>query len=334
MYGTQALRTAFMPQFLVAALYKFVSLSDTDVLRDRILEVCRTNRVNGTILLAAEGINGTIAGHPDSIDTVLNFIKSDARFAEIEVKFAASQTSPFHRIKVRLKKEIVSMGVEGLDPKQVVGTYVDPHDWNALMQDPDVLVIDTRNDYEVAIGTFKGAKNPGLQSFRAFPDWLREEMKTRDQPKVAMFCTGGIRCEKSTAFLKNEGIDEVFHLKGGILKYLETVPEAESEWEGECFVFDQRVSVTHGLKEGTFTLCWACRNPINEQDRESSEFQDGVSCPHCFLQTTPEQKASFAERIKQINLARDRGAEHIRDDSTSLASSARCASPKNAASSD
>jgi UPF0176 protein len=237
-------------------------------------------------------------------------------------------------MKVRLKKEIVAMGVKDLDPKQVVGTYVDPHDWNALIQDPEVLVIDTRNDYEVAIGTFKGAKNPGLQSFRAFPDWLREEMKTRDQPKVAMFCTGGIRCEKSTAFLKNEGIDEVFHLKGGILKYLETVPEAESEWEGECFVFDQRVSVTHGLKEGTFTLCWACRNPINKQDRESSEFQDGVSCPHCFSHTTPEQKSSFAERIKQINLARDRGTEHIRDDSTSSASNARPASPKNVASSD
>ncbi|MFT7516322.1 MAG: UPF0176 protein [Myxococcota bacterium] len=316
-----------MSPFLVAALYKFVSISDIEELRGRILEACRTNGVNGTILLASEGINGTIAGHPDGIEAVLNFIKSDARFAEIEVKFATAETSPFHRIKVRPKKEIVSMGVEGLDPKQIVGTYVDPHDWNALIQDPDVLVIDTRNDYEVAIGTFKGAKNPGLQSFRAFPDWLREEMKTRDQPKVAMFCTGGIRCEKSTAFLKNEGIEEVFHLKGGILKYLENVPEEESEWEGECFVFDQRVSVTHGLKEGSFTLCWACRNPINKQDRETPEFQDGVSCPHCFSHTTAEQKASFAERIKQINLARDRGTVHIRDDSTVLA-------PDSAASSD
>ncbi len=323
-----------MSQFLVAALYKFVSISDLDELRSRILEVCRAHDVNGTLLLASEGINGTLAGSADGIDVVLDFIKSDTRFADIEVKFAAAQTAPFHRMKVRLKKEIVAMGVKDLDPKQVVGTYVDPHDWNALIQDPEVLVIDTRNDYEVAIGTFKGAKNPGLQSFRAFPDWLREEMKTRDQPKVAMFCTGGIRCEKSTAFLKNEGIDEVFHLKGGILKYLETVPEAESEWEGECFVFDQRVSVTHGLKEGTFTLCWACRNPINKQDRESSEFQDGVSCPHCFSHTTPEQKSSFAERIKQINLARDRGTEHIRDDSTSSASNARHASPKNVASSD
>ncbi len=323
-----------MSQFLVAALYKFVSISDLDELRSRILEVCRAHDVNGTLLLASEGINGTLAGSADGIDVVLDFIKSDTRFADIEVKFAAAQTAPFHRMKVRLKKEIVAMGVKDLDPKQVVGTYVDPHDWNALIQDPEVLVIDTRNDYEVAIGTFKGAKNPGLQSFRAFPDWLREEMKTRDQPKVAMFCTGGIRCEKSTAFLKNEGIDEVFHLKGGILKYLETVPEAESEWEGECFVFDQRVSVTHGLKEGTFTLCWACRNPINKQDRESSEFQDGVSCPHCFSHTTPEQKSSFAERIKQINLARDRGTEHIRDDSTSSASNVRHASPKNVASSD
>ena len=302
-----------MGPFFVAAIYKFVYLPDFEDLRNGILSECQGEGVNGTLLLAPEGINGTISGSFQGIHHVLDFLKKDHRFSDLEAKFSEATSSPFNRMKVRLKKEIVTMGVEGLDPNQTVGTYVDPKDWNQLLEDPDVLVVDTRNDYEVAIGTFKGAKNPDLKSFRNFPDWLREEMKIRQQPKVAMFCTGGIRCEKSTAFLKNEGVEEVFHLKGGILKYLELIPEDESQWRGECFVFDQRVSVKHGLAVGSYTLCRACRNPIDELAMESSQFQDGISCPHCFDKSTPKQKASFAERQKQMELARARGEKHLTD---------------------
>jgi UPF0176 protein len=302
-----------MGPFLVAAIYKFVHLPDFENLREGILNECQREGVNGTLLLAPEGINGTISGSSQGIHHVLEFLKKDPRFSDLETKFSETTSSPFNRMKVRLKKEIVTMGVEGLDPNQTVGTYVDPKDWNQLLEDPDVLVVDTRNDYEVAIGTFKGAKNPDLKSFRDFPDWLRKEMKIRHQPKVAMFCTGGIRCEKSTAFLKNEGVEEVFHLKGGILKYLEQVPEDESQWRGECFVFDQRVSVKHGLTVGSYTLCRACRNPIDQLAKESPQFQDGISCPHCFDKSTQKQKASFAERQKQMELARARGEKHLKD---------------------
>ncbi|MFT7486729.1 MAG: UPF0176 protein [Candidatus Paceibacteria bacterium] len=302
-----------MDKLHVAALYKFVALPDYDALRDPLLEVCLDHNVKGTLLLAPEGINGTIAGAPDAVKHVLDFLQEDARLAGLEIKFSTASEAPFLRMKVRRKQEIVTMGVPGIDPTQSVGTYVDPADWNQLLEDPDVLVIDTRNDYEVAIGTFKGAKNPRLSFFRDFPAWLREEFASGQKPKVAMFCTGGIRCEKSTAFLKGEGLQEVYHLKGGILKYLENVAQEESLWEGECFVFDERVSVAHGLRRGTYDLCRACRRPINEEHRLTSEFVEGVSCPHCFHESTEQQRASFIERTRQITLARSRGESHMKE---------------------
>ena len=222
------------------------------------------------------------------------------------------------RMKVKLKKEIVTMGVEAIDPTRVVGTYVDPADWNTLIGDPDTIVIDTRNDYETAIGTFRGAVDPDIRTFREFPDWVRANAGLRDRPKIAMFCTGGIRCEKASSFMKQEGFDEVYHLKGGILKYLETVPEAESLWEGECFVFDNRVSVGHGLKPGPYDLCHACRHPISEEDKRSEQYIHGVSCPHCFGKMSAEQKQRFAERQRQVELARKRGEEHIAADQEAL----------------
>lgn len=300
-----------MDGFLVAALYRFVALPDYRELRQPLLDLCLQHKICGTLLLAAEGINGTIAGTEEGIHAVLAFLRADQRLAAMEVKHSQASEAPFLRMKVRLKKEIVTMGVEGIDPNRVVGTYVDPLDWNALLQDEDVWVIDTRNDYEVAIGTFRGATDPNIQSFREFPAWLRAQREAHKQPKVAMFCTGGIRCEKSTAFLKEEGVDEVYHLKGGILKYLENVPEEESLWEGECFVFDERVAVGHGLKEGSYGLCRACRLPITAEDRAAPEHVRGVSCVHCFDKTTPEQKAGFAERQRQMDLAKARGNTHL-----------------------
>ena len=300
-----------MADFLVAALYRFVDFPDFEEWREPLLEHCRTGEVKGTILLAKEGINGTIAGPEAGVQAVLELLRSDPRFADLQPKLSWASERPFHRMKVRRKKEIVTMGVEGIDPNQIVGTYVDPNDWNALIQDPEVTLIDTRNDYEVAIGTFEGARDPKLTSFREFPAWLKAEVE--DGQKVAMFCTGGIRCEKSTAYLKQLGVREVFHLQGGILKYLETVPEEESLWQGECFVFDERVAVKHGLAEGSYGLCRACRYPIDEQDQQRTEFEEGVSCHHCFEKTSVAQKESYRERRKQIELAEARGEQHLGD---------------------
>jgi len=302
-----------MADFLVAALYRFVALPDYRDLREPLLDLCREQGVCGTLLLANEGINGTIAGPESGIQAVIAYLRAEDRLAELEVKYSHASQAPFHRMKVRLKKEIVTMGVEGIDPNRVVGTYVEPKNWNALLEDEDVWVVDTRNDYEVAIGSFRGAVDPQIQSFREFPDWVRAQKEAQKKAKVAMFCTGGIRCEKSTAFLKEEGVEEVYHLKGGILKYLEQIPEEESLWEGECFVFDERVAVGHGLEEGSYGLCRACRFPISAEDREASEFVEGVSCVHCHDKTTPEQKAGFAERQRQMELAQTRGTQHLAD---------------------
>jgi UPF0176 protein len=302
-----------MADFLVAALYRFVALPDYRDLREPLLDLCREQGVCGTLLLASEGINGTIAGQESGIQAVIAYLRAEDRLAELEVKYSHASQAPFHRMKVRLKKEIVTMGVEGIDPNRVVGTYVDPKNWNALLEDEDVWVVDTRNDYEVAIGSFRGAVDPQIQSFREFPDWVRAQKEAQRKAKVAMFCTGGIRCEKSTAFLKEEGVEEVYHLKGGILKYLEQIPEEESLWEGECFVFDERVAVGHGLEEGSYGLCRACRLPISAEDREAPEFVEGVSCVHCHDKTTPEQKAGFAERQRQMELAQARGTQHLAD---------------------
>ncbi|MFM6830061.1 MAG: rhodanese-related sulfurtransferase, partial [Novosphingobium sp.] len=264
---------------------------------------------------APEGINGTIAGSPEAIDAVLALIRSQPECADLDVKFSAASAMPFHRMKVRIKREIVTMGEPNIDPRASVGTYVAPQDWNALIADPDTIVIDTRNDYEVAAGTFERAIDPATPSFRDFPEWFRRERERLlgdgKVPKVAMFCTGGIRCEKSTAFLKGEGVDEVYHLKGGILKYLEDVPEEQSLWHGECFVFDQRVTVGHGLREGTHTLCHACRRPVSTEERTSPLFEDGVSCAACHHERTDEQRASARERHRQETLATARGRAHV-----------------------
>ncbi|PID45762.1 MAG: hypothetical protein CSB47_07410 [Proteobacteria bacterium] len=300
-----------MSQVVVCALYKFVTLDKFANLRQPLLETMLANGVRGTLLLAQEGINGTIAGSREGIDAVLNFLKTDPRLAALDSKESYTDEIPFKRTKVKLKKEIVTMGVEGIDPKRVVGTYVDPKDWNALISDPDVLLIDTRNNYEYQVGTFKNAINPNTDSFRQFPAYISENVLPKKPKKVAMFCTGGIRCEKSTAYLKEQGIDEVYHLKGGILKYLENVDESESLWQGECFVFDDRVTVNHQLERGHYDQCHACRLPITEEDKRSDKYQPGVSCPSCYDRISAEKRARFAERERQIQLAKQRGEEHI-----------------------
>lgn len=300
--------------FLTAALYKFVTLPDYAELQAPLLAVCEENRIKGTLLLAGEGINGTISGEPQAIHAVLAWLRSDPRLADLEHKESLAAELPFHRMKVRLKKEIVTMGVPGIDPLRIVGSYVKPQDWNALISQPDVVLVDTRNDYEVAIGTFKGAIDPNIKSFTELPEWVKRETEAgrlKGKPRVAMFCTGGIRCEKSTAYMKEQGFDEVYHLQGGILKYLEEVPAEQSTWEGECFVFDERVSVGHGLKQGDYAYCRACRFPLNAQDRASPHYRLGVSCAHCHDKTTAEQKAAYAERQHQVELAEQRHMEHI-----------------------
>jgi UPF0176 protein len=297
----------------VAALYRFVSFADPEMLQPLILDQCSASGIKGTILLAREGINGTVAGAPEAIDALVAFLRAIPGCAELDVKYSHANEMPFYRMKVRLKKEIVTLGVDGIDPKREVGTYVQPEDWNALISDPDTVLIDTRNDYEVAIGTFEGAVDPRTKSFSEFPEWFRthREELAAGKTKFAMFCTGGIRCEKSTAFLKAEGIDEVYHLEGGILRYLENIPEAESKWHGECFVFDERVSVKHGLELGEMELCHACRRPISQGDKASAHFVEGVACPACYSERTEEDRARFAERQKQISLAKKRGKQHI-----------------------
>tara|TARA_R110001606_G_scaffold361754_3_gene514990 strand:+ start:45980 stop:46978 length:999 start_codon:yes stop_codon:yes gene_type:complete len=300
-----------MPNVVVCALYKFVTLEDYQEIKTPLLNFMLAHDLRGTLLLAQEGINGTVAGSRDAIDALLAFLKNDPRLAGVSYKESFVDETPFLRTRVKLKKEIVTMGVEGIDPKRVVGTYVQPKDWNALISDPDVLLVDTRNDYEVQVGTFKHALNPNTESFREFPQYVKDNLDPTKNKKVAMFCTGGIRCEKSTAYLKEQGFDEVYHLEGGILKYLEDVPEQESLWEGECFVFDERVTVNHSLEKGNYDQCNACRMPITEQDKLSDHYQHGISCPHCFDKSTPEQKARFQEREKQMMLAAQRGEAHI-----------------------
>jgi UPF0176 protein len=303
-----------MSQIVVCALYKFVALPDYKKLRQPLFNVMDSNGIRGTVLLAHEGINGTVAGSRMAVDTLLNWLRKDPRLAEIDCKESFTDIPPFNRTKVKLKKEIVTMGVEGIDPKQVVGTYVNPKDWNALISEPDVLLIDTRNDYEYQVGTFKNAINPNTESFREFPEYVKQHLDPRKHKKVAMFCTGGIRCEKSTAYLKEQGFKEVYHLKGGILKYLEEVPAQETLWRGDCFVFDDRVTVNHHLEKGAYDQCHACRLPITEADKADPMYEKGVSCPHCFDKKSPEQKRRFAEREKQITLAKRRGENHIGSD--------------------
>ncbi len=269
------------------------------------------HQVFGTLLLAREGINGTIAGSRKGIDTVLHWLQNQPALGNIDCKESTTDRTPFKRTRVKLKKEIVTMGVKNIDPNQIVGTYVEPEDWNKLLDDPEVLLVDTRNEYEIQVGTFDNAINPKIESFREFPRFTEQHLDARKHRKIAMFCTGGIRCEKSTALLKQQGFDQVFHLKGGILKYFEKVPEQESKWRGECFVFDDRVTVDHQLQAGSYDQCHACRLPVSEDQKASPHYQKGVSCPQCHDRILPEDKARFAERQRQIELAAARGEDHI-----------------------
>lgn len=295
----------------ICALYKFVRLDAFEALREPLSNKMASVDVKGTLLLAAEGINGTIAGPQKGIDVVLAFLSEQAGLNNIVHKESYTEENPFHRTKVKLKKEIVTMGIEGIDPNQVVGTYVKPKDWNALISDPEVVLVDTRNDYEIEIGTFKNAINPNTETFREFPDYVAKNLDKNKHKKVAMYCTGGIRCEKSTAYLKEQGFDEVYHLEGGILKYLEDVPSTETMWEGECFVFDGRVAVNHDLEQGQYDQCFACRFPLTEEEKKGEHYVKGVSCHRCHDKVTDEQRNRYAERQRQISLAEQRGESHI-----------------------
>ena len=295
----------------VAALYRFCRLPDFRDLRQPILDLCRSHGIKGTLLLAHEGINGTVAGSDAAIDGLVGWLMERPEFQGMELKYSRAETMPFHRMKVRLKKEIVTMGVADVDPLNGTGAYVDPAGWNALISDPDTVIIDTRNDYEVALGTFRGAIDPKTETFREFPDWVARNHNLLSGRKVAMFCTGGIRCEKATAYVRSLGFDEVYHLKGGILQYLEDMPEEQSLWDGECFVFDERVSVGHGLEIGDATLCRACRHPLTAEDRASPGFEEGVSCPHCIGTRSDEDRRRYAQRQRQVELAERRGKRHI-----------------------
>ena len=287
----------------VAAFYKFVALPDYKDLQQPLIDSCKAHSVKGTILLAQEGINGTLAGSSAGIKAVLDFIKSDRRLADIDIKESAANRPPFERLKVRLKQEIVTIGIPEVNPTKTVGTYVSPQEWNQIIRDPNVTVIDTRNDYEVGMGSFQQANNPKTESFREFPQYIKENLDPAKQKKVAMFCTGGIRCEKASSYLLSQGFDEVYHLKGGILKYLEEIPEEESLWEGECFVFDERVAIKHGLQPGSYSLCYACGHPVSPEEQQSAEYESEVSCPHCAGKMSEEKRDRFRERKRQRQLS-------------------------------
>lgn len=302
-----------MTKFLTAAFYKFVDLPDFAALKAPLLACCEEHQIKGTILLAQEGINSTVAGPAAGVHALLSFLRQDPRLADLQHKEAWSSKPPFYRMKVRLKREIVTMGVPGISPTRMAGTYVKPADWNHLLQDPDVVLVDTRNDYEVDIGSFIGAINPHIKTFSELPQWVAQAAELRSEsgakPKVAMFCTGGIRCEKSTALLRAQGFEEVYHLEGGILKYLETVAPEQSLWQGECFVFDERVSVGHGLLPGQHNLCRACRMPLGDADLTSPLFEAGVSCPKCHATSSSTQKSGARERQRQWELVQARQRE-------------------------
>ncbi len=287
----------------VAAFYRFAPVGEPAALRERLRDCAEAQNLRGTILVAPEGVNGTIAGTRDGLDRLFDLMRAEPGLAEVDIKFSAAETMPFHRMKVRLKKEIVTMGVADLDAASETGVHVDPGDWNALISDPDTVVIDTRNSYETALGTFRDALDPKTESFREFPEWADSHADELKGKRVAMFCTGGIRCEKASAYLKRIGIGEVFHLKGGILKYLEEQPAEESLWHGECFVFDERVGIGHGLAIGEASLCRACRHPLAAEDRASDLFREGVSCPHCHDSRSEADRERYAERQRQVELA-------------------------------
>jgi UPF0176 protein len=313
----------------VCALYKFTTLNDYKDLREKIFKRLNETNIRGTLLLAVEGINGTISGTSDSINGFLGWLRVDERFSGIDYKLSYHAVMPFHRTKVKLKKEIVTMGVGGIDPNHVVGTYVEPEEWNDLINHPDTILIDARNEYEFGIGSFRNAINPHTETFREFPQYVKDKLLPGKHKKIAMFCTGGIRCEKASAYMKKQGFEEVFHLKGGVLKYLETIPKEETLWDGECFVFDDRVAVNHDLEKGQYDQCHACRYPITEGDKSSEHYIPGVSCPRCYKMLTNEQKARFLEREKQVQLSKSRGETHIGSDSRIAAEQHRLAKRQN-----
>ena len=298
-------------QYVVAAFYKFVRLDNYDSLREPLLELCLAENIRGSILLAHEGVNSTIAGPRAGIDRVLDFLRSDPRLADLEHKESFADTQPFHRMKVRLKREIVTLKKPSIDPNRIVGQYVDAKDWNALISDPETILIDTRNDYEFEAGRFRNAIDPHTAAFSEFPDYIEQHLADKKNAKIVTYCTGGIRCEKATAYLLEQGFKNVYHLKGGILKYLEIVPKEESLWEGECFVFDQRVTVKHGLEQGSYRLCYGCQQPISQSDRQSPHYKAGVCCPKCYHTLTPDRRARFENRQHQIQICASRGQKHI-----------------------
>lgn len=300
-------------EILVAALYKFVEIDDLLSLQSDLHEICEKNNIMGTILIANEGINGTISGKTNEINQTISLLKSDKRFTNIEIKYSSTDKQPFHRMKVRLKKEIVTIGLPKINPNKKVGTYVKPDDWNDLISDPNVVVIDTRNKYETKIGSFQNALDPETSSFREFPDWVKKFKSSKENAnkKIAMFCTGGIRCEKASSLMKEEGFEDVYHLQGGILKYLETIDKENSLWNGECFVFDQRVCLTDELEVGSYKMCFACRMPITHEEMQNEKYIEGISCIYCYDKTTKEKKERFGSRQKQILLAKERGEKHL-----------------------
>ena len=300
--------------FKISAFYKFFSVNQPSSLQKKILNKLSNLLIKGTILVSKEGINGTISSHNHyDLDRSINFLKTISGFDSFDVKYSFSDKDPFIRLKVKLKDEIVSIGDATIDPTKIVGEYVQPEDWNHLISQEDVLVLDTRNTYEVSIGTFEKSVQPKTTNFREFPDWLEslESSGIDKNKKVAMFCTGGIRCEKASSLMKAKGFSNIYHLQGGILNYMKKVDEKNSLWQGECFVFDDRVALNHNLEVGSYDMCHGCRMPITQEDKLKSEYERGVSCPNCFDKKTPDQKKRYADRQKQVDLAKLRNEKHI-----------------------
>lgn len=310
--GCVLLGSVAVSRCVIAALYAFAPLEDLVGLRASVQALCVEQGILGTLLLAPEGINGTVAGSPPAVDIVLAFLRRRLGVPDLEAKLSHASKPPFGRMRVRLKKEIVTMGVPDIDPRERVGTYVAPEDWNALVDDPEVLVIDTRNAYEVRIGTFVGAINPGTESFRDFPAWVAEQVDPARHKKVAMFCTGGIRCEKATSLLLSQGVPEVFHLQGGILRYLEQVSPEASRWQGECFVFDRRVALDHALRPGRHVLCYGCLEPLAPEELRHPDYEEGVCCQRCISRVDERTRTRRRERVRQLEAARARGETHLR----------------------
>ena len=295
----------------VLSFYKFVDLDGLFEIKNSLLSLCGENGINGTFILASEGINATVSGPLEGIDRLTAYLESDTRLSGAQYKLSYNEKNPFHRLKVKFKKELVPMGVSGIRPQRLSGQRVPPERWNELVSRPGVLLIDTRNDYESRVGTFRDAVNPGTEHFREFPEYVRKNLDPAEHREVAMFCTGGIRCEKATSYLLERGFERVYQLEGGVLSYLERVPREQSLWEGECFVFDDRTSVGHDLSRGTWTTCRNCRAPVSPEDRQSGDFREGISCPRCRSKLTPERISSLEERHRQMRLARERNRKHL-----------------------